>query len=108
MIPIYAMHRDSEFFGENVEKFEPERFLNGAAKELIDKHIFHAFGGGPRICIGMRFAMAEMKITLAKLFCNFQIIEEPNITKLEFDKGNQFFLSFKDMKVRIQERQELA
>ena len=102
------MHKNPEYFGENVDKFDPERFLNGAAKELIDKHIFHAFGGGPRICIGMRFAMAEMKITLAKLLCNFKVVEEPNITKLEFDKGNPFLLSYSEMKVRLEERQDAS
>ena len=98
------MHKNPELFGENVDTFEPERFLNGAAKEFIDNHTFHAFGGGPRICIGMRFAMAEMKITLAKLLCNFKIVEKSNVTKLEFDKGNPFLLSYKEMKVGIQER----
>lgn len=95
-----------DLFGENVEKFEPERFLNDAAKDLVDNHIFHSFGGGPRICIGMRFAMAEMKITLAKLLCNFEIVDEPNITKLDFAKGNPFMLSYQEMKVNIQQRQQ--
>ena len=104
IIPIYAMHMNPELFGDNVDKFEPERFLDGAGKDLIDNHLFHAFGGGPRICIGMRFAMEEMKITLAKLLSNFKVIEEPNVTKLEFDKGNVFMLSYKEMKVRIQKR----
>ena len=104
IIPTYAMHMNPEIFGEDADKFVPERFLNNAAKDLVDSHMFHSFGGGPRICIGMRFAMEEMKITLAKLLSNFEILEEPDITKLDFDKGNPFLLSYKEMKVKIRER----
>ena len=78
VVPTYVLHMDPDIYGDNVEQFEPERFLNDASKEQIDNHLFHSFGGGPRICIGMRFAMEEMKITLAKLLCNYEIIEEPN------------------------------
>ena len=95
---------DPEIFGGNVEEFDPERFMNDAAKEQVDNHLFHSFGGGPRICIGMRFAMEEMKITLAKLLSNFEVIDVPNVTCLKFDKGNPFLLSFQEMKVKIQER----
>ena len=66
------MHRNPEIFGKNADQFEPERFLNDASKDLVDNFLFHSFGGGPRICIGMRFAMEEMKITLAKLLSNFE------------------------------------
>ena len=103
-VPIHVLHRDPDIYGDNVEQFEPERFLNDASKEQIDNHLFHAFGGGPRICIGMRFAMEEIKITLAKLLSNFEIIEEPNVTNLTFDKGSPFILSYKELKVKIQER----
>ena len=100
------MHMDPDIYGENVEEFDPERFLNDATKEQIDNHQFHAFGGGPRICIGMRFAMEEMKIALAKLLTNFEIIDEPNVTELNFSNGNPFLLSYNEMNVKIRERRE--
>ena len=49
------MHRNPELFGEDPDKFIPERFMNDAMKEQVDNFLFHSFGGGPRICIGMRF-----------------------------------------------------
>ena len=104
IVPTYALHRNPDMFGDNVDKFDPERFMNDASKDLVDNHIFHSFGGGPRICIGMRFAMEEMKIVLAKLLSNFEIIEELNVTKLKFDAGNIGMLAYKEMKVKIQER----
>ena len=98
------MHMNPDIYGENVEEFDPERFLNDACKEQIDNHQFHSFGGGPRICIGMRFAMEEMKIALAKLLTNFEIIDEPNVTELNFVAGNQFLLAYNQMNVKIQKR----
>jgi len=104
LVPIHVLHMDPDIYGDNVEQFEPERFLNGASKEQMDNHLFHAFGGGPRICIGMRFAMEEMKITLAKLLTNFEFIEEPNVTELKFEKGNPLLMSYQEMKIKMQER----
>ena len=45
------------------ERFDPGRFLG--ARTL--PHEFFPFGGGVRRCIGMAFAMYEMKIVLAEL-----------------------------------------
>ena len=104
VVPTYVLHMDPDIYGDNVEQFEPERFLNDASKEQIDNHLFHSFGGGPKICLGMKFAMEEMKITLAKLIKNYEIIEASNITNLKFDKGNPFLLSYPEMKVKLQKR----
>lgn len=51
MIPIQAMHRDPKYF-KDPEKFDPTRFNDGAAKELIRKFVFLPFGEGPRACVG--------------------------------------------------------
>ena len=104
IVPTWAMHRNPEIFGQDAGEFVPERFLEGAANEHMSNHTFHAFGGGPRTCIGMRFAMAEMKIAVSKLLLNFSIQDEPGVTKLDFDKGSYFMLSYPDMQVRIKKR----
>ena len=104
IIPTYVMHRNPDIFGENPEQFDPARFLNDSCKDQMDNFLFHSFGGGPRICIGMRFAMEEMKIAMAKLLFNFEIVDEPDVTKLDFQKGSIFLLSYPEMKVKLQER----
>ena len=44
--------------------FDPSRFMPGA-REKIDRFAYIPFGAGPRICIGMGFAMQEAVILLA-------------------------------------------
>jgi hypothetical protein len=56
-IPIYAIHRHRKLWPDP-ERFDPERF----APEGESHHMraqFMPFGFGPRICIGMSFAMLE-------------------------------------------------
>jgi cytochrome P450 len=59
----WVMHRDPRFYDEP-ERFAPERWLDGLADRL-PRFAYLPFGGGPRICIGNRFAMMEAVLILA-------------------------------------------
>jgi len=61
----YTLHRREEFFPQP-EKFDPERFTPEREKQL-PRYAFVPFGAGPRICIGMYFAMMEGHLLLATL-----------------------------------------
>ena len=61
----YTLHRREEYFPEP-EKFDPERFTPEREKRL-PRYAFVPFGAGPRICIGMYFAMMEGHLLLATL-----------------------------------------
>ena len=100
--PVWALHHSSEFY-ENPDKFRPERFLN-ETKENIEPYAYIPFGGGPRKCLGMRFALIEMKIALAKIFQKYQICTTPE-TKLDFHSGDSLFLSYPELKLRLKPRQ---
>lgn len=65
VISPYVLHRHKRLWSDP-DRFRPERFLPGAREE-IDRYQFIPFGAGPRICIGMRFAMLEAVIVLATL-----------------------------------------
>ncbi|CAG9805404.1 unnamed protein product [Chironomus riparius] len=71
-IPIYSLHYDSQHFLEP-KKFHPERFDDGAMKDYLDRCVFLPFGAGPRICLGMRFALLQSKAALAAIVHNFEI-----------------------------------
>jgi cytochrome P450 len=65
IIPIYAIQRHRRYWS-NPDLFSPERFApeNEAA---ISRYHYMPFGAGPRICIGMAFAMIEAVAILATL-----------------------------------------
>jgi cytochrome P450 len=70
------------------EKFCPDRFLpqNSAARP---RGAYLPFGAGPRMCVGLNFAMTEILVVLAQLLQRFRVelavdprkvIAEPSVT----------------------------
>ena len=79
-ISQWVMHRDPALF-ENPEQFQPERWAGDALRRL-PRFAYFPFGGGPRICIGNRFAMMEATLILAVLAQRFSFATTPE-TKLD-------------------------
>ncbi|CAF1466073.1 unnamed protein product [Adineta steineri] len=77
-VPVYSLHHDPNVWPDP-EKFIPERFL---PEEKAKRHpmAFLPFGDGPRNCIGMRFALLEAKIAIAKAI---RVIEIQSCEKTE-------------------------
>jgi cytochrome P450 len=65
LLPTWVMHRDARFWSHPTE-FRPERWLDDSASDRPEFAYF-PFGGGPRHCIGHRFAMTEAQLILATL-----------------------------------------
>jgi len=61
----WVMHRDPRFFDDPLE-FRPERWADGLAQR-IPKYAYFPFGGGPRLCIGDKFALMEATLVLATI-----------------------------------------
>ena len=76
----WVVHRDPALFPEP-ERFHPARWMNGPAKSL-PRFAYFPFGGGPRICIGNRFAIMEATLVLAVLAQRFRFAAVPE-TRLE-------------------------
>ncbi|WP_082494316.1 cytochrome P450 [Methylobacterium sp. Leaf108] len=67
-IPVYAIHRHRALWGDP-EAFDPDRFAPGVQR---DRYGYLPFGAGPRVCIGMGFALAECSVILAGLLPHFR------------------------------------
>jgi cytochrome P450 len=61
----WVVHRDPRFYQEP-EEFRPERWTDDFARRLA-KFAYFPFGGGPRLCLGNRFAMMEAVLLLATI-----------------------------------------
>ncbi|CCA71297.1 probable bifunctional P-450:NADPH-P450 reductase, partial [Serendipita indica DSM 11827] len=79
---IARIQRDPAVWGEDAEKFKPERMLDGKFEDLPPK-AWIPFGNGARACIGRPFAWQEAIIALATLFQRFDFVmadERYNLT----------------------------
>jgi len=70
LISPYVLHRHRRLW-EAPDAFDPSRFL-GERRERIDRFAYIPFGAGPRVCIGMSFAMQEAVIVLANFLRAFR------------------------------------
>lgn len=77
-LDMYSLHYDNDLWGPvDTKTFYPERFA-----EKRHPLAWVAFGAGPRNCVGMRFALAEMKIVIIRLLQNYKILSSNK--ELEF------------------------
>lgn len=73
-LSLQHLHHNPDHW-PNPEVFDPERFRD---KNNIDPIAFQPFGQGPRNCIGMRFALYEMKLGLSKLLHKYRLVPGPS------------------------------
>lgn len=59
---IHLVHHREDIY-PGPERFDPERFVGRRS----DPYTFLPFGGGARRCLGMAFALYEMKVVLARV-----------------------------------------
>ena len=67
----WVMHRDPRWFA-SPEEFLPERWLDGLATRL-PRFAYVPFGGGPRVCMGDRFALMEAVLILATVARRYRL-----------------------------------
>src|SRR5207237_10136537 len=65
LMPIYAIHRHARRW-ERPDEFDPTRFEPGREDE-IPRYQYMPLAAGPRVCIGMSFALMEATAILATL-----------------------------------------
>lgn len=65
LMPIYAIHRHARRW-DDPDAFDPERF-SPQREAQIPRYQYMPFGAGPRICIGMSFALLEATVMVATM-----------------------------------------
>ncbi|KAF1848413.1 Dit2 protein [Cucurbitaria berberidis CBS 394.84] len=79
----YSTNRDIEFWGADAETFKPSRWgitndeINHLYRRANSKGSFISFHGGRRACLGQKFAMQQLRITVVELVrgCKWRVDE---------------------------------
>jgi len=78
---FYGLHHDPVHWPDP-EEFRPSRFAPGQPRP-VQPNTYVPFGGGPRLCIGMQFALTEMQLVtleLLRCFCIEWVAGQPPVT----------------------------
>ncbi|HRI62740.1 MAG TPA: cytochrome P450 [Polyangium sp.] len=97
----YALHRRPDIYA-NPHEFDPDRFLPDA-EESRHRLAYLPFGAGPRICIGVHFALMEAQFALA------MIMQRLTLTALPSDitpSNLAFFRPVEPFKMKIERKLE--
>ncbi|EPZ31936.1 Cytochrome P450 domain-containing protein [Rozella allomycis CSF55] len=97
-VSVYAMHFNTTYWGDDAEKFNPDRF-NPEEEAKRHPSAYSPFGSGPRACLGAQFALLEARIILAYIYYHLHVSASPNavprlIQKTAF-KPERLYLRFK-------------
>ena len=78
----YSVHRHRQFWNDP-DRFDPERFAPGKESNTRQSYATVPFGGGPRICIGINFAIMELLVIVAMVTQKFRLqVDDSNRHKM--------------------------
>jgi cytochrome P450 len=72
----FGLHYNPKSWGDDTDKFRPERFLSdptSVAKSNWDRNAWSPFSEGPRSCLGKKFAQVEFVAALAMLVQRYEV-----------------------------------
>jgi cytochrome P450 len=100
LLPQFTIQTDERWY-DDPEAFRPERWTNEREDERPN-YAYFPFGGGKHHCIGMRFAMMELKHVIPTVArrVNFELLSDP-------DPDTQLGMTLKpteDIRMRVHRR----
>ncbi|KAL4925712.1 bifunctional cytochrome P450/NADPH--P450 reductase [Aspergillus undulatus] len=101
-------HLDPRVYGEDADKFKPERMLDENSKSLQKEfpNCWKPFGNGSRACIGRPFAWQEMLLAVSILLQNFTFsMDDP---KYRLRLVETLTIKPKDLRVRASLRHGMS
>ncbi|KAM7201549.1 Cytochrome P450 [Naviculisporaceae sp. PSN 640] len=103
-VNIFSLMRNKDVFGEDVETFRPERFVEASDKKCVEmeKDVEMYFGHGRYMCAGKMIAFMEMSKAYFELFHDFdmQVVNSCEPWKVQYFTAAKI----KDFFVRVTER----
>jgi cytochrome P450 len=72
-MPSRIIHQDASLWGDDVDEYNPSRFLPEQKKNRSRDVCFRAFGGGKTLCPGRHFATNEILAVVATFVARFDM-----------------------------------
>ncbi len=83
LMPQYLVHRDPRWWGNDADRFDPDRW-SVEQQATRPKFAYFPFGAGTRICVAEHFAWMEGTLVLAEIAQRWRMLyEEPEPPVLE-------------------------
>ena len=98
-VHLIAAHR-SDAWGPDANEFDPDRFLPENQRTL-PPHTYKPFGTGARACLGRRFAIHEILLTLAAVLHEFDLEPRPGY---DLSASEAMTLKPVDLQLRLHRR----
>jgi len=105
MVNIWAMQRDPELWGPDADQFNPERFMDPVNAKRITTVDYMAFNHGPRVCMGMQFALNELRVVLCMVLKNYEWrLPKDSRHASEIQVAYPWLLDIRGMEMEVQAR----
>lgn len=75
MIPYRQLHYNSGIFGDDIDKFDSQRFIRN--EKLLRSQSWRPFGGGSTMCPGRYVAKQAVCTFVVMLFSSYNLQIEP-------------------------------
>nr|CAD7202638.1 unnamed protein product [Timema douglasi] len=103
MINFLVTQRNPKYF-TNPDKFDPDNF-SPEKKSTRHPFVFKPFSDGPRVCVGAKYAMFQMKVMLSTILRHYKIFPVGNLEDLERLEFNLTINPVLGVKVRLLPRE---